>query len=442
MVRSSGTWSRLRWLGVNLCRLLLSVTFVLSGIVKLIDPLGTQYKIEDYAQAFGLAALLPGFLPLLLAIVLALVEFDLGICLFFGFNRRGASRFALLFMAVMTPLTLYLALENPVSDCGCFGDAWPLTNWQTFYKNLVLLAASIVVVCYGRLMTRLVMEDNQWIITLYSKVFGFVFVCINLYGLPVWDFRPYHIGADLLEKMSARVGTAEVETYFLMEKDGERKEFTLADYPDSTWTFVSSRTAGLQDGGDILPEITDFRMMRIPDNEDITEAFLGAEGYKFLLVAPYLESADDGTMDRIAEVYDYSLRHGYPFYCLTASGDSAIYRWTEMTGADYAYCHTDDIVLKTMIRSNPGLMLLKGSTVVNKWPNTSFPTTEELNVPAEESESLTAPIEGRARRLLRIFLWYVLPLLGITVADRSWLGMKLRKLHKQHQSLTFNNEQK
>ncbi len=356
MVTSNKLWSHSRWVGVNLCRLLLALTFILSGIVKLIDPLGTQYKIEDYAQAFGLAAFFPAFVPLLLAVLLALVEFDLGICLFFGCNRRRASTFAVLFMAVMTPLTLYLALENPVADCGCFGDAWTLTNWQTFYKNLVLLLAAVVAMWNYRLMTRLVMETNQWLITLYSKAFGFVFVCINLYGLPVWDFRPYHIGADLLEKMSAQVETADVETYFLMEKNGEQKEFTLADYPDSTWTFVSSRTEGLQAGDGVLPEITDFRMMRLPDNEDITEAFLSEDTYKFLLVAPFLETADDGTMDRIAGVYDYSLRYGYPFYCLTASGDSAIYRWTEMTGADYAYCHPDDIVLKTMVRSNPGLI--------------------------------------------------------------------------------------
>ncbi len=442
MATSNKIWSSLRWTGVNLCRLLLSATFILSGIVKLIDPLGTQYKIEDYAQAFGLAALFPSFVPLLLAVVLALVEFGLGIRLFFGFSRRSATNFALLFLVVMTPFTLYLALENPVQDCGCFGDAWVLTNWQTFYKNLALLGAAIVVVWNHHLLTRLVMEINQWLVMLYSRVFGFVFACINLYGLPLMDFRPYHIGADILEKMAPQVvESAEVETYFLMEKNGEQKEFTLADYPDSTWTFVSSRTEGLN-GADAVPEITDFRMMQIPENEDITEAFLGAEGYKFLLVAPFLEKADDGTMDRIAEVYDYCLRYDYPFYCLTASGDSAIHRWTEMTGADYAFCHTDDVVLKTMIRSNPGLMLLSGSTVVNKWPNTSFPTVEELNAPAEESEALTAPTESRAHRLLRIFLWYIVPLLVITVADRSWLGIKLRKLHKQHQSLTFNNEQK
>ena len=431
MARSNNRfWRRMRWVGVNLCRMLLSLTFVLSGIVKLIDPVGTQYKIEDYAQAFGLAALVSGFVPLLLSVCLALVEFDLGICLFYGSHRKRASRGSLLFLALMTPFTLYLALENPVSDCGCFGDAWTLTNWQTFYKNLLLLAAAVVVVWYYRLMTRFVLERNQWIITLYSKVFGFVFVCINLYGLPVWDFRPYHIGADLLQKMELDTDSAALETYFLMEKDGVQREFSLENYPDSSWTFVDSRTVNMQDAASELPEITDFRMLRLEDNEDITEAFLRDSTYKFLLIAPHLENADDGTMDRIAGVHDYCLTYGYPFYCLTASGTDAISRWNEMTGAEYPYCHTDDVVLKTMIRSNPGLMLLRGSVVINKWPNTKLPAVDALNAPLEQLDISNPPIESKLKRVLRILLWYILPLLAVTIADRLWLGKKMRELHR------------
>lgn len=431
MVRSNNRlWRRVRWLGVNLCRMLLSVTFILSGIVKLIDPVGTQYKIEDYAQAFGFSALLPGFVPLLLAVCLAFLEFDLGICLFFGSHRKRASRFCLLFLALMTPLTLYLAIDNPVSDCGCFGDAFTLTNWQTFYKNLLLLVAAVFVVWYYRMMTRFVLERNQWIINLYSKVFAFVFVCINFYGLPVWDFRPYHIGADLLQKMALDTDSASVETYFLMEKDGVQKEFSLEDYPDSTWTFVDTRTVNTQSDVSAMPEITDFQMLRLEDNEDITETFLREDTYKFLLVSPHLENADDGTMDRIAGVHDYCLTYGYPFYCLTASGEEAIERWTEMTGAEYPYCHTDDVVLKTMIRSNPGLMLLHGSVVVNKWPNTMLPAVEELDAPLELLEISNPPIESKLKRLLRLFLWYVLPLLAVTVADRLWLGKKMRELYR------------
>ncbi|MBQ3908581.1 MAG: DoxX family membrane protein, partial [Bacteroidaceae bacterium] len=128
----------------NVCRLLLAVTFLFSGFVKLNDPLGTQYKIEDYAHAFGLAALAPQPVPLVLSVVLAMLEFCLGVWLFFGINRRRSVALAILLMAVFTPLTLYLAIANPVQDCGCFGDALLLTNWQTFWKNVLLLCAALV----------------------------------------------------------------------------------------------------------------------------------------------------------------------------------------------------------------------------------------------------------------------------------------------------------
>lgn len=191
---------KLRWAAVNVCRLFLAVTFIFSGLVKIVDPHGTQYKIEDYFQAFSLVGWVSDFLPLGLSVALSVFEFCMGIFLFFGIRRRSTSWFSLLFMGVMTPLTLYLALENPVPDCGCFGDAVPLTNWQTFGKNIVLLVMVLVIFRYRRLMTRLVSERNQWMISFYSIVFAFALSGFCMYHLPVFDFRPYHIGANLPEE--------------------------------------------------------------------------------------------------------------------------------------------------------------------------------------------------------------------------------------------------
>ncbi len=128
---------------VNLCRFLLGALFIFSGFVKAVDPLGFFYKIQDYLTAFGMISWFPSYAPLLVGIVLSAIEFSVGVFLFLGIRRKVASALALLLMVVMTPLTLYLALANPVSDCGCFGDAWILTNWQTFGKNVVLLVAAV-----------------------------------------------------------------------------------------------------------------------------------------------------------------------------------------------------------------------------------------------------------------------------------------------------------
>lgn len=424
---------KLRWVAVNVSRLLLAVTFVFSGLVKVVDPRGTQYKFDDYFQAFGWSEWIPGFLPLWLAVLLAVFEFCIGIYLFFGIRRRATSWLFLLFMSVMTPLTFYLALADPVSDCGCFGDAVSLTNWETFGKNVVLLGLSVLVFRYRRLMVRFVSERNQWMISLYSIFFAFVLAGFCIYYLPVFDFRPYHIGVNLPRSMVVPEGEEEPEylTTFVLEKDGVKKEFTTEDYPEDTaWHFVESRTVLVKEG--YVPPVHDFSIMTWPDGEDITEQVLSDKGYTFLLISPYLEFADDSNIDRINELYDYCGEHGYAFYCLTASGDDVIGRWQDLTGADYPFGITDEITLKTIVRSNPGLVLLKEGTVYNKWSCNNLPKEEDLNVPLEDGELGRLQSASRMMTTLRVVLWFLVPLFVLVFADRIWVGSKMyrRMKHK------------
>lgn len=430
-----------KWL-VNICRFLLAATFLFSGFVKLNDPLGTQYKIEDYGLAFGLSDCLIHPFPLLLSVLLGVVEFCLGAYMCFGIYKCRSTRTILAFMLLYTPLTLYLALTNPISDCGCFGDVWVLTNWQTFSKNLLLLVAAFYTMRYKCSIIRFVTERNQWMLSVYTSLFAMLFAAIHLYQLPLIDFRPYHIGADLLEKMGVKTDdNVELETYFIMQKNGEQREFTLENYPDSTWTFIDSRTEML--GGEYSePEITDFQIRLVETDQDITEALLMQDGYKFLLISPYLEQADDGIMDRIAVLNDYCMEYGYPLYCLTASGEEGISRWKNLTGSEYPFCHTDAVVLKTMVRSNPGLMLLHGSKVVNKWPSTSLPIEEDLQCKLDELPLAHPNPSGSLIKILGALMWYCIPLLFLTLMDRLWVVFKLRNLHKFEAKSQKKNENK
>ena len=156
---------------VNLCRFLLGALFIFSGFVKAVDPLGFFYKIQDYLTAFGMISWFPSYAPLLVGIALSAIEFSVGVFLFLGIRRKVASALALLLMVVMTPLTLYLALANPVSDCGCFGDAWILTNWQTFGKNVVLLVAAVSVFKWQDLLVRFITPKMEWMISMYTFLF-------------------------------------------------------------------------------------------------------------------------------------------------------------------------------------------------------------------------------------------------------------------------------
>jgi len=373
---------------VNICRLVLAVVFILSGFVKAVDPLGTQYKIKDYLEAMGMESLLPDYATLGASVLLSAVEFCLGVFLLFAIRRRLTSKLVLLMMLVMTPLTLWLALTNPITDCGCFGDAVVLTNWQTFWKNIVLLACAVVVACWPLKMFRFVSKSNQWLVINYSVLFIVAIAGWCLYDLPLFDFRPYHVGTDL--------------------KDGWQRTMEGEDLP-----------------------YADFFIQKSDDGEDITEAVLNDSSYVFLLVSPHLEQAEDSRLDLINELYEYSREHHYPFYCLTASTDEAVNRWRDMTGAEYSFCQTDEITLKTVIRSNPGLVLLKNGTVIGKWSHNRLPEIEDSSLPLAKMEMGHMPDDTVPGKILRLLLWFVLPLALLSLADRLWMWSKwLRRNRK------------
>ena len=411
----------------TVCRFVLAVVFIFSGFVKAIDPLGTQYKIQDYLDALGWAGVFPEYIPFIASVLLGMLEFCLGVYLFFGIRRIIAPRAVVAVMAVMTPLTFWLALDNPVTDCGCFGDALILTNWETFGKNVVLLAMSLVVLKYRKCVHPLATPRFSWVIALY----GFLYIfCMTIYcyrHLPVFDFRPYYVGADIRQGMEVPEGEepTELETRFVLQKDGVEKEFTLDNYPDSTWTFVDSRMVVKKQGYE--PPIHDFAMLRYEDGEDITEQVLADEGYTFLLVAHQLGLANESRIDLINELYDYCLEYGYAFYCLTSSSDEDILKWQEDTGAEYPFCLMDNTTLRTMVRSNPGLILLKKGTVLWKWSVVDIPDEYELTGPLEQLSMGEVDRKPLANRLLGVFVWFAFPLFLMCMSDLAWECYRKRK---------------
>ncbi|MDD7420065.1 MAG: triose-phosphate isomerase [Prevotellaceae bacterium] len=409
---------RTKTIVANLCRLLLAATFILSGFVKAVDPLGTQYKLHDYLEAMGMAGMVPDWATLTASVLLAAIEFSLGIHMLFAIRRRLMTRVVLAVMVVMTLLTVWIAIANPVKDCGCFGDAIVLTNIQTLGKNIVLLVCAVVTARWHALMPRLVSRSNQWIVRNYSALFVLAVSLISLYTLPIFDFRPYHTGADIRQGMEIPPGAKEPEfvTTFIMQKDGQTKEFTLDNYPDSTWQFVDSKTVQTAEG--YVPPIHDFSIQLNATGDDITDEVLSNRGYTFLLIAPYLDRADDSNFGQIDQIYEYAQDHKVPFYCLTSSVQKDIDHWTDITGAEYPFCTTDATTLKTMIRSNPGLMLIKDGKVVRKWSHNRLPDTELMTASLDKLEIGHTPDNGTATKTLKIFLWYVLPLLLLTITDR------------------------
>lgn len=400
---------------INALRFALALVFAFSGFVKAVDPMGTVYKMADYADAFGLT--MHPWMLLLGAWLLIIVEYVMGVALFFGLYRRFYLWLMIAFLGVMTPLTLVLALTNPVSDCGCFGDALVLTNWQTFGKNVVLLLMAIVVLRCHKRIWRVISERTQWLIFVYALVAIAIFMRYNMRHLPVLDFRPYAIGTNLIEGMTIPEDAPqdEYETLFVLEKDGEQRTFTFDDYPDSTWTFVKRESRLVRQG--YVPPIADFHLSTL-EGEDVTWEVLDYPGYTFLVVSHELRRANEGMLDVINDLYDYAKVGGHQFYMLTSSNAQSIAQWTERTGASYPYLNADDILLKTMVRANPGLIVLKEATIVGKWSAIDMPRDEQLSVRIEDNAALTVSSHETAARRVATVFWMLFPLLLLVAIDR------------------------
>ena len=428
---------KLRITAVNVCRFVLAVTFIFSGYVKAIDPLGTLYKLKDYAAAMSLNGLLPDWALVGVAIALGALEFALGVFMLFAVRRHVVSRITLAFMTAMTVLTLWIFVADPVKDCGCFGDALKLTNGETLLKNIVLSACVALVAWRPVDMARFISRSNQWIVRYYTVAYIVITSVYCLYTLPIFDFRPYHVGMNIKQGMEIPEGAEqpEFESTFLLRKNGETREFTLDNYPDSTWEYVDTRTVQTKKGYE--PPIHDFALTSCDTGEDITEQVLTKKGYTFLLVSPRLAVADDSNFGDIDQIYEYAEENGADFYCVTASANDEIERWRDLTGAEYQFCNADETTLKTMIRSNPGLMLLKDGTIIGKWSHNALPQTDDLTAPLQQLTIGKAQNDSTTERLLIVLLTFFLPLSALTLADRLWAWSKWIR-NKQSNNRIFN----
>lgn len=357
----------------SISRTLLGLVFIFSGAVKAIDPLGTVYKIEDYLKAFG------GFFTELLPMAevaawgLIILELLLGVCMVLNIRTQWTAWISLIFYLVMTPLTLYIALTNPVSDCGCFGDAVVLTNWQTFWKNVVLIILAIVLVACRKHTRQLWSNWMEVVLTVLTIVAAIAFMTWTRLHLPVKDFRPYKIGNHLPTLMEYPED-AEPDVYeysFVYEKDGVEQTFTLENYPkgDSTWTFVRSNSKLIKKGYE--PPIHDFEIINA-EGEDLTWDILESEEPITLVVMYDLAKADKKQMKKVEAILgDEAMRQEGDeagVYILTGSGTDEIINFSlEYPALSDCICTCDPVTLKTIVRANPGAIVVQNGTVIDKY---------------------------------------------------------------------------
>ncbi|MDR0830216.1 MAG: DoxX family protein [Prevotellaceae bacterium] len=347
-------------------RILFGSVFVFSGFVKAIDPLGTAYKMQDYLHAMGLLQF--DDLTLVCSILMIALEFTIGLTLISGIKLKFFSWSALLFMLFMTPLTLWIWLKNPVSDCGCFGDFLIISNAATFWKNIVLLLMIICILYCEKYYRQYLSPLPSWLISASFFVFS---VCISVYciaHLPMFDFRPFKIGNNITEQMQIPPDKPKDEwkITLIYEKEGVQKEFSLADCPynDSTWTYISQKSDLIKKGYE--PPIHDF-IIDSPDDGDITYEVLEDTNFVFLFIMYDLNKTCTSTLAELNTLYNKLNDRDLRVIALTSSLESDVEEFRAKYGIEYEFCFVDAIPLKTAIRANPGVIVIKSGTVIDKW---------------------------------------------------------------------------
>ncbi|MGL2993469.1 BT_3928 family protein [Flavobacterium sp. TSSA_36] len=366
----------MRQLLTHFSRLFVGTLFIISGLIKLNDPLGFSYKLVEYFSeaVFNVPFLAP--FALAIALFLVVLEVVLGVMLLLGFQVKVTIWSLLGLIVVFTFLTFYSAYFDVVKDCGCFGDALKLKPWETFAKDIVLLVFILILYFNQNGIRPLFGVGVQKSIVLLS----FVLCCFMgywvLHHLPLKDFRPFKVGANILEGMEIpnNAPKSVVEMVFIYNVNGVKKEFTeknLMQIPAGA-VFVDRIDKVITEG--YVPPIHDFTMEK--DGEDFKDRFLSES--KLLLVVAYdLESADVAGMKKLAALHQKALTKGYTVIGLTASSPEQIAAAKQQFGLGFDFYFCDGIALKTVERANPSIVLVSKAVVLQK---VHYNDIEDLNL--------------------------------------------------------------
>lgn len=361
-------------IAVIVLRILVGATFIVSGFAKAIDPWGTVYKMAEYAAVWEWA--FPQTLLVSGAFMLALLEFFCGAMLILGCYRRSIIVIMLLIMAFMLLLTLYISISNPVSDCGCFGDLWKVSNGVTFLKNLLITAALVFLLFFNRRVRTIITPYLQWIGALLSIIFPFIIAFIGYNSQPLLDFRQYDYGTKLIEN-SESGEQAEDSFIFIYEREGEKKEFSINELPDSSWKYVERRVSP-----DAINAKDDFSIYDV-HGEEIGESIIENDGIELLVLVPSLKNIDISSTYYLNETVHALEQRNIPVIGIVGGDDKDIELWQDLSMADYPIFNADILQMKELVRGKIGIVILNDGKILWKGTVNSFLrrlNNHELNV--------------------------------------------------------------
>jgi uncharacterized membrane protein YphA (DoxX/SURF4 family) len=349
---------------IGFVRVFVGVLFIISGFVKLNDPVGFSFKLQEYfaPDVLNIEFLSPFALGL--AIILVIVELVLGVALIIGYYKRLTMWLLLLMIIFFTFLTFYSAYFNKVTDCGCFGDALPLTPWQSFTKDVILLIMIVFLFINIKHIKPFFSNFSRSIIIFATFIACLSFGYYVLMHLPAIDFRAYKEGVNISEGMTIPEGAPEAvfDYNWKFNINGEEKIITTqGEYPSSEGEFIGVETEVVEEG--YVPPIHDFTIEK--DGENFTEKFLNTPNL-IVIIAYDLNKTEWNGWPVIKELTNDALKKGYSVIGLTASGDASVNDLKEKQNINFDFYFTDATTLKTIVRSNPGIVKLHNGTIIQK----------------------------------------------------------------------------
>ena len=428
--------SRKKQLLTWLCRLIAGGVFVFSGFAKGIDPWGTFYMMEDYLAVWGWN--IPDPVVLFGAFSLIIIEFLIGFCVLFGCFRRGTPVLMMAMMAFMLPLTLWIAIKNPVNDCGCFGEALIISNTATFWKNVALTIMALWLVKFNRFIPSLIKPYFQWIQLLGTVTFIFIISFVGYSYQPLLDFRPYKCGTLLFSENDDSDNVPEFE--FIYEKNGKRTSFSINDeLPDEAdgWKFIERKEilSSKQTAND-----NSEKNIRIWDDSgevDITDEFMSSEGKRMFLMIPELKKVSTATTWQINSLNQWCHNNDIEMVAVVSGNQEEIDQWKDISLAEYPIYMADDTIIKEVVRGNPALVYTENGNIIWKSTLKALNVADFLN----NYEVKDAKLLGRdniriLKNLSLIFLVFTACMIAISYSPSIAKMMTNRavsksSLHKQ-----------
>ena len=389
----------------GICRFIFGLSFVLSGFLKAVDPIGTSLKIKEYFGAFGMDFLNSLSVPV--AILLSTAEFVVGVAMLKGLRMNLFSKISLGFISVFTLITLFVFIYNPISDCGCFGQAVHLSNGATFVKNLVLLAMALFVFFQRKNYMPIAKPKAEWH---YLAAYTLLIVVLQVHSIrniPQIDFGLYKPGTDLVASQSANQERV-YETTFVYEKDGVQENFTIDNLPDSTWTYIDTHTALV--GG--APEDSSADLSFIDGNGNaVRDEILQHEGPLFYVSVSDAGKISDKSVQSIKELADTLYNHNLKLYILSSStveATEALVDSNTVVAEECEILYADYKAVISLNRSNGGLTYINSGVIVDKWARRDYPLKSLDNILAQDPEVITAKQQIKERLFAEISLFVIL----------------------------------